>query len=97
MAESSSSGTASLGRLDGKVALVTGASSGIGAGTAILFSKLGAELSIIGRNETNLKKTAEECEKFSGKKLFRVRTDFLFTLNNNTCNNKKLHYFSGGL
>ncbi|XP_014772507.1 3-oxoacyl-[acyl-carrier-protein] reductase FabG [Octopus bimaculoides] len=49
--------------LSGKVALISGASSGIGAGTAVLFSKLGAKLAITGRKEENLKKTADECEK----------------------------------
>ncbi|KAI0217105.1 Tropinone reductase 2 [Lamellibrachia satsuma] len=39
------------------------ASSGIGAATAILFSKLGAKLALCGRNEDNLNRTAEECEK----------------------------------
>ncbi|XP_048240062.1 3-oxoacyl-[acyl-carrier-protein] reductase FabG-like [Haliotis rufescens] len=56
---------ASIGRLDDKVALVTGASSGIGAGTAILFSQLGARVIITGRNEENLKKTAEQCSQDS--------------------------------
>jgi len=51
--------------LAGKVALITGASSGIGAGTAILFSELGATLAITGRNKENLSKTAEECVKKS--------------------------------
>ncbi|CAC5390116.1 3-oxoacyl-[acyl-carrier-protein] reductase FabG [Mytilus coruscus] len=60
---------ASLGRLDGKIALITGASSGIGQGTAILFSKLGAKLAITGRNDANLKKTADECEKNGGVKV----------------------------
>lgn len=58
---------ASIARLDGKVALITGASSGIGAGTAILFCKLGAEVAITGRNVENLSKTADECEKSNGK------------------------------
>jgi len=49
-------------KLAGKVALITGASSGIGAATAVLFSKLGAVLSLTGRNEENLKHTAEKCE-----------------------------------
>ncbi|KAK2150223.1 hypothetical protein NP493_2838g00006 [Ridgeia piscesae] len=40
-----------------------GASSGIGAATAVLFSKLGAKLALTGRNEENLKKTVEQCEK----------------------------------
>lgn len=48
--------------LSGKVALITGASSGIGASTAILFSKLGAKLSLTGRNLENLQKTADQCQ-----------------------------------
>lgn len=49
-------------KFEGKVALVTGASSGIGAATAILFSKLGAKLSLTGRNAENLSKTVSQCE-----------------------------------
>lgn len=45
----------------GKVALITGASSGIGAATAILFSKLGASVAITGRNSANLKSVSEKC------------------------------------
>ncbi|KAI5633648.1 enoyl-(Acyl carrier protein) reductase domain-containing protein [Phthorimaea operculella] len=37
-----------------KVVLVTGASSGIGATTAILFAKEGADVSMVGRNQTKL-------------------------------------------
>ncbi|GAB1611002.1 uncharacterized protein LOC115220356 [Argonauta hians] len=55
--------------LSGKVALITGASSGIGAATAILFSKLGAQLAITGRKEDNLKKTGDQCEKHGSKPL----------------------------
>lgn len=43
-----------------------GASSGIGAGTAIRFAKLGAKLSLTGRDEQNLNKTADECRKQPG-------------------------------
>ncbi|XP_056013730.1 3-oxoacyl-[acyl-carrier-protein] reductase FabG-like [Ostrea edulis] len=64
-----------ISRLDGKVALITGASSGIGAGTAILFCKLGAEVAITGRNVENLAKTAAECEKGNGKKPFTLCGD----------------------
>ncbi|XP_072344184.1 3-oxoacyl-[acyl-carrier-protein] reductase FabG isoform X2 [Scyliorhinus torazame] len=48
--------------LSGKVALVTGASSGIGAGTAILFAKLGAKLALNGRNVDNLSEVGKVCE-----------------------------------
>ncbi|KAI5633649.1 enoyl-(Acyl carrier protein) reductase domain-containing protein [Phthorimaea operculella] len=37
-----------------KVVLVTGASSGIGAATAILFAKEGADVSMVGRNQKKL-------------------------------------------
>ncbi|KAG5324738.1 DCXR reductase, partial [Acromyrmex heyeri] len=45
----------------GKVVLITGASSGIGAETAIQLAQLGASLSITGRNKHNLEKVAEQC------------------------------------
>ncbi|KAL7839805.1 hypothetical protein SRHO_G00264630 [Serrasalmus rhombeus] len=48
--------------LKDKVTLITGASSGIGAGTAVLFAKLGAKLALNGRNVENLAKIAKECE-----------------------------------
>jgi len=51
-----------MSKLKGKVALVTGASSGIGAATAIMLSKHGATLAISGRNEENLNKTAGLCQ-----------------------------------
>lgn len=44
-----------------KVVLITGASSGIGASTAVQFAKYGAKIALTGRNTTNLQKVAEEC------------------------------------
>lgn len=49
--------------LVGKVVLVTGASSGIGAATAVFLSKLGAQLSLTGRNAENLQKVCNNCDK----------------------------------
>ena len=43
--------------LDGKTILVTGASSGIGRGTAIECAKLGAKVVLSGRNEARLQET----------------------------------------
>ncbi|XP_068631067.1 3-oxoacyl-[acyl-carrier-protein] reductase FabG-like [Battus philenor] len=45
-----------------KVVLITGASSGIGAETAIEFAKLNANLVITGRNKENLEKVGKQCE-----------------------------------
>lgn len=45
----------------GKVALITGASSGIGAGTAIHFASLGCSVALNGRNIENLQKVSAKC------------------------------------
>lgn len=44
----------------GKVVLITGASSGIGADAARHLAKLGAKVAIVGRNEKRLKEVTEE-------------------------------------
>ncbi|KAE8746915.1 hypothetical protein FOCC_FOCC006335 [Frankliniella occidentalis] len=51
-----------MSSLKDKVVLITGASSGIGAGTAIHFAKLGCHLALNGRNEDNLKSVVKQCE-----------------------------------
>ncbi|XP_074603691.1 3-oxoacyl-[acyl-carrier-protein] reductase FabG-like [Brevipalpus obovatus] len=54
--------------LANKVALITGSSQGIGAATAVLFSKLGAKVIITGRKEDLLAKVGQECEQVSPSK-----------------------------
>lgn len=52
-------------KFDGKVILITGASSGIGAGTAEFFAARGAILAITGRNVDNLNSVAKKCTELS--------------------------------
>lgn len=45
-----------------KVIIITGASSGIGAGAAEYLSSLGDKVVLTGRNEENLRKTVDKCK-----------------------------------
>ncbi|XP_054153475.1 3-oxoacyl-[acyl-carrier-protein] reductase FabG-like [Oppia nitens] len=53
----------------GKVVLVTGSSSGIGATTVVLFAKAGANVVVTGRNAENVSQVAKQCEEISIKRL----------------------------
>jgi NAD(P)-dependent dehydrogenase (short-subunit alcohol dehydrogenase family) len=52
-----------MGKLDGKIALITGGNSGIGLATAKRFVNEGAYVFITGRRETELAAAAREIEK----------------------------------
>ncbi|KRF99902.1 uncharacterized protein Dwil_GK27515 [Drosophila willistoni] len=62
----------------GKVVLVTGAASGIGAATAEMFSKLGACLALLDRDETKLMTVLKNCIKL-GNEPYAMSADLLKT------------------
>lgn len=61
-------------RLEGKVAIITGAADGIGRATALIFAKEGARLAIADINEGGLLHTAELVKSEGGEAIYR-RTD----------------------
>ena len=63
-----------MGRLDGKVAIVTGSNSGVGAATAKLFAKEGAKVVISARRLPQLEEVAEQIKADGGEVLI-VQTD----------------------
>jgi NAD(P)-dependent dehydrogenase (short-subunit alcohol dehydrogenase family) len=61
-------------RLEHKVALITGGTSGIGEATAVLFAKEGAKVSITGRSEERGHAVVEKIVNDGGKAIF-IRAD----------------------
>ena len=62
--------------LTGKVAVITGASSGLGAQMTLAFAKQGADLILIARRVERLEQTAKELtEKYPGRKIIPVKCD----------------------
>lgn len=53
-------------RLDGRVALVTGAGQGLGASISIAYANAGASVVLLGRTESYLKDTADAIRKAGG-------------------------------
>ncbi|MEH3119157.1 MAG: SDR family oxidoreductase [Methylorubrum populi] len=53
-------------RLDGRIALVTGASSGIGAETALGLARLGARVGLVGRDAERTARAAERVRRETG-------------------------------
>jgi NAD(P)-dependent dehydrogenase (short-subunit alcohol dehydrogenase family) len=58
-----------MGRLDGKVAIITGGNSGVGAATAELFAKEGAKVVITARRVPQLEEVAEKIRANGGEVL----------------------------
>jgi 3-oxoacyl-[acyl-carrier protein] reductase len=63
-----------MGLLDGKLALVTGASRGIGKAIAVTFAKEGADVALFATDEAKLKATADEVTA-AGRKAFARAVD----------------------
>src|SRR5271166_5735771 len=60
--------------LEGKTALVTGSTSGIGKATAIALAARGAHVLVVGRNEQRAKDVVAEIEGSGGSATFRLTT-----------------------
>lgn len=78
--------------LTDKVAVITGASSGIGQTTAITFAKLGAKVVISGRNVTNLEETKKRVEEI-GAKVLAVQGDVTNKEDNVSLISKTIEHF----
>ena len=61
--------------LTGRVAIITGGGTGIGAATARLFAEHGADSVIASRTEADLERVSAEVESASGHRCVPVRTD----------------------
>ena len=57
-------------RLEGKVAIVTGATSGMGRATAYLFAKEGAKVVVTGRNEARAKEVVDNIKADGGDAIY---------------------------
>lgn len=62
-------------KLDGKVALITGADSGIGRAVAVLFAREGADIAIVYLSEENDAKQTRKAVEAEGRKAILVKAD----------------------
>lgn len=62
-------------RLDGRAAVITGASRGIGAATALALAESGSDLVISARNEGDLSELASKVESSTGRRVVAIPAD----------------------
>ena len=62
------------GMLEGRIVLVTGATRGIGRGSAMLFAREGAQLAVADISTNGVEETAELITKAGGKAILRARS-----------------------
>ena len=61
-----------MGKLDGKVAIVTGATSGMGRDSAKLFAAEGAKVVVTGRNEERAKAVVDDIKAAGGEAIYVI-------------------------
>ena len=61
-------------KLDGKKLFITGGSRGLGKAMALAIAEAGADVVLVGREEGNLQKTADEIKQL-GRKAWTIQAD----------------------